>query len=184
MVLLGVVLVGVLAVILITTLGKGGGSSPSTTGTQANAVTTTHTSSVRHHRTTRSLSDPATVSVSVLNGTETTGLAHDLAANLKEHGYTHAEALDGHPPGTPSKTLVQYAKGHNADALNIAKLLGVSSSDVQPLQEAVELLAKHAVVVVLAGVDEATRASNAGEATAVPSTGAAGSGSEENAAGG
>jgi hypothetical protein len=184
LVLLGVVLVGVLAVILITTLGKGGSSSPPTTGTQANAVTTTHTTSVHHHGTTKSLSNPATVSVSVLNGTETTGLAHDLAASLKEHGYTRAVPLDGHPPGTYPKTVVEYTNGHSADAHNIAKQLGIASSEVQQMDPATAPLTNGAVVVVVAGVDESTKASNAGETTAVPNTGASASGSEENAAGG
>jgi hypothetical protein len=184
-ILVGVVLLAVLAVVLISSLGKGG-STPSSSGTQPGLTTASKSAHSHHHTTVTGFSDPATVSVSVLNGTETNNLAHHVAGTLSEKGYTRASALNGHPPGTYPKTMVEYSSGHSADALNVANLLGISSGEVQALNPATQPLANGASVVVIAGVDEATKLSNAGQASAVQSSGSSPSGSEggANAGGG
>jgi hypothetical protein len=128
------------------------------------------------------------VSVVVLNGTSTAGLAHHLAADLQQGGYTRAESLAGVPPGTHATTVVEYAHGHHADAQAVAKALDVTQ--VQAIEATIASLAGPATVVVLAGADQATLlggggAQSKGEPSATGETAAgsaAGSG-EEGAAG-
>lgn len=181
---LGVLLaVAVIAVVAINALSEGGSSPGPSTLTQTGTASTQRQSHT-HHGATAGLSDPATMSVSVLNGTETNDLAHHLAASLSEKGYTKATPLDGHPPGTYPKTLVEYSSGHNADALNIAKLLELPSSQVKPIQATTQQLVNGASVAIIAGVDEATKFSSTSQTGAVPSTGSSGGESGANVTGG
>jgi hypothetical protein len=170
MALVGLLVVAVIAVVLISSLGKGG-STHTGSSTLARTETTSTHHGAAHNSAPTGLSNPATVSVSVLNGTETNNLAHHLAASLSEKGYTNANPLDGHPPGTYPKTLVEYTSGHRADALNIAKLLELPSSEVQTMQASTQQLVGGAAVAVITGVDEATKFSSASQTGAVPSGG-------------
>jgi hypothetical protein len=157
----GVIVVAVAAVLLITSLG--GSSSPSgttssNTGGAARAPST-HSSAHRHASskagsTAAGATNPAEASVAVLNGTETTGLAHRIAGALQQRGYSQAAALSGHPSGAGQTTVIQYASGHQADAEAVARSLSVTS--VQPIEEAVASLAGSAKVVVIVGADKAT----------------------------
>jgi LytR cell envelope-related transcriptional attenuator len=107
-------------------------------------------------------SNPASIHVAVLNGTNTTGLAHRLSASLQQSGYSQAVALDGTPPGEHQTSVVEYAPGDGAEAKRVAQDVGVSQ--VQPLEAAVGGLATGASVVVIAGLDKAGTASAGGEA--------------------
>jgi hypothetical protein len=89
----------------------------------------------------------------VLNGTETTGLAHRVSSALQQRGYSQATALSGRPPGTNQVTVVQYASGHQSDAQGVARSLSVSQ--VQPMEAAVSSLSGTAKVVVIVGADQA-----------------------------
>jgi hypothetical protein len=91
--------------------------------------------------------------VAVLNGTNTTGLAHRLSTNLQQSGYTQATALNGTPPGSHATTVVEYTSGHRAEAQAVASSLGVTQ--VQPMETAVASLAGASTVVVVAGADKA-----------------------------
>ena len=91
--------------------------------------------------------------MAVLNGTETTGLAHHISADLQQSGYSQAAPLDGRPPGSGQVTVVQYSSGHQAEAEGVAHSLDVSQ--VQPLEPAVATLAGSASVVVIVGADKA-----------------------------
>lgn len=171
MAVVGVLVVAVIAVVLVSALGKGGSTHTGSTTLARTESTSTHQHGSTHNSVNSGLSNPATVSVSVLNGTETNNLAHHLAASLGEKGYTNANPLDGHPPGTYPKTLVEYLGSHKADALNIAKLLELPASDVKPMEASTQQLVDGAVVAVIAGVDEATKFSSASQTGAVPSGG-------------
>ena len=94
--------------------------------------------------------------MAVLNGTNTTGLAHSLSKDLQQSGYSQAMALNGTPPGSHPITVVEYTSGHRADAQGVARALGVTQ--VQPLEAAVSSLAGAATVVVVAGEDKAAAA--------------------------
>lgn len=96
---------------------------------------------------------PAETTVAVLNGTETTGLAHRISSVLQQGGYAQATPLDGRPPGSGQVTVVEYASGHQAEAEGVAHSLSVAQ--VQPLESAVSALAGSASVVVIVGADKA-----------------------------
>ncbi len=90
----------------------------------------------------------------MLNGTETTGLAHRAASELQTSGYSQAVALSGRPPGSGLVTVVEYAGGHRAEAEGVAH--SISVTHVQPIEAAVAALAGSANVVVIVGADKAT----------------------------
>jgi hypothetical protein len=157
---LGGVLVAAAAV--VGALGLLGGSSGPKQAQSSTTSTTAHSrqASTRHHATSRKTSSTshaanvAEQSVTVLNGTETTGLAHRVSSALQQRGYSQANALNGRPPGSGQVTVVEYASGHKAEAEGVARELSVKQ--VQPLESAVAALSGSAQVVVLVGSDSAT----------------------------
>jgi hypothetical protein len=142
--------------VLASSVFKGGGGGGQSTATQSSSPSETQAASSQSTSTTRHavVSNPAETAVAVLNGTSTSGLAHHLAADLQQGGYTRAVALAGVPPGTHAKTVVQYARGHRADAQAVAKSLNVTQ--VQAIETTIASLAGSATVVVLAGADQAS----------------------------
>jgi hypothetical protein len=147
-------------VVALTSLG-GSSSNKGTVATTSTGTTTkTHTSSAKgkHGAKATPALSPAETNVAVLNGTETTGLAHRIASDLQQNGYSQANALDGTPPGSGQVTVVEYASGHHAEAEGVAHSLSVK--DVQPLETAVSSLAGSAPVVVIVGADKEHEASS------------------------
>jgi hypothetical protein len=145
-------------VLLVTSLG--GSSHPKAATSTTNGGTTTTTTGTTHHKThhastpkSAAVASPAETSVAVLNGTETTGLAHRISGELQQGGYTQATPLNGRPPGSNQQTVVQYASGHKGEAEAIAHSLGVSQ--VQPLESSVATLSGASSVVVIVGADKA-----------------------------
>jgi hypothetical protein len=146
------------AVVLLT---SGGGSSHNAATTSPKAtVTTVHVTHAKvkskpaAKQTQTPALSPAETTVTVLNGTETTGLAHHVSAELQQTGYSQAAALDGRPPGANQVTVVQYSSGHQAEAQGVARSLSVSK--VEPMEASVAALANSADVVVVVGADKAT----------------------------
>lgn len=166
---------GVLVLVLAISLLKGGGGSTPTTRSSSSVSEAPTTSS---HKTASAVaSNPSETAVVVLNGTGTPELAHHLAADLQQGGYTLAAASTGVPPGgARATTVVQYTHGHRADAKAVAKALNVAQ--VQPIESAIASLAGSATVVVLAGADQASQLggtqSNGEPAAATGGEGAAG----------
>jgi len=157
----GAIVAAVAIVAAITSLG---GSSPSKSATIPAVSTSANgarTRSTAHHGTSSKpaakapapAASPAETTVAVLNGTETTGLAHHISAHLQQSGYSQSTALGGHPPGANQVTVVEYASGHQAEAEGVARSLAVTH--VQPLETAVGSLAGSATVVVIVGADKA-----------------------------
>lgn len=174
----GAVVLVVVAVLLLSALKGGsnqaGANHPPSSGTSAEGTA----------------NNPAETSVTVLNGTNVPGLAHRLASELQQGGYTLAAASNGVPSGSHSSTVVEYARGHRADARKVAKDLHVSR--VQPLSSSVASLGGSAAVVVVAGSDKAPSGAEGaagggagGETAAAGSTGAetGGAGAEAGGAG-
>jgi len=157
-VIAGVVLVAVAAVVLAV-VALGGGSSArkgSTASATATPASGSHAGSSGAGHSSRGRSgagNAAETSVVVLNGTETNGLAHRLAGQLHQSGYSRATALSGRPPGANQASVVEYASGHKGAAEGVARSLGVSQT--QPLEAAVASLAGAAPVVVIVGLDKA-----------------------------
>jgi hypothetical protein len=152
----------VVIVALVVVLLVGGGSSPSKTasspshGTPGVTVTSTggkHATSTKK-KAAAAITPPAETAVTVLNGTETEGLARRIAGQLQQGGYTQAVASFNRPPGANEVTVVEYSSGQQANAEAVAHSLAVSH--VQPMEQAVAVLAGSAKVVVIVGADKAS----------------------------
>lgn len=165
---------GVLAIVLAVSLLKGGGGgAPSTHNTSTSTSQRPKTSS--HKAASPVASNPSETAVVVLNGTGTPELAHHLASDLQQGGYTLAAASAGVPPGTHATTVVEYTSGHRADAKAVAKALNVTQ--VQAIESTIASLASSATVVVLAGADQASQLGGGGaQSSGEPAAGAAGEG--------
>lgn len=151
--------VGVLVIILAVSLLKGGGGgTPTAHSTSTPTSQSPKTSSQKAPG--EVASNPSETAVVVLNGTGTPDLAHHLASDLQQSGYTLAAASTGVPPGTHATTVVEYASGHRADAKAVAKALNVTQ--VQAIESTIASLAGSATVVVLAGADQASQLGGGG----------------------
>ncbi len=151
----GVIALAVAAVVVISSLG--GSSSNHGARTAAKTVTSAHVVHVKAKpkpvTKPAAAFDPAETTVTVLNGTETTGLAHHISSELQQTGFSQATALNGRPPGTNQVTVVEYASGHQTEASGVAHSLSVTH--VQPMESSVAALAGSANVVVIVGQDKA-----------------------------
>jgi len=154
-VIAGALLAGAAAVV-IGVLALGGGSAARKS---ASGSAPTHHARAKQVRSPRARhasaasSRAAATSVAVLNGTETSGLAHRVSGQLHQQGYARSAALSGRPPGANQSTVVEYASGHKSDAEGIARALGVSRTE--PMEATVSSLASSASVVVIVGLDKA-----------------------------
>ncbi len=123
---LGVVAVVVVLLIITGALG-GSNSNSGSTGTQASNAS-------RDHRTKTPAVNPASVTVAVLNGTATNGLAHRIAQNLQGSGYK--KGTEGNAPEqTHTTTIVAYLPGFKRDAEAVAATLKLKPSAVQPVDQ-------------------------------------------------
>lgn len=154
-------MLAVVAAVVVVILAVGGGSAAHTAST-ASSTTTAHHAASKHSKAhthhvpvepSAPAATPAETSVAVLNGTETNGLAHAISSNLRENGYVQATALDGRPPGANQVTVVEFTKGHRADAEGVARSLSVTR--VQPMEAVAASLSGAATVVVIVGLDKA-----------------------------
>jgi hypothetical protein len=155
----GAALAVVAAIVLAIVLG-GSSSSKAPPSTPASTVVKTPKKSSSAHAkkstqsTTSTTTPPANAAettVAVLNGTETTGLAHRVSIALQRRGYSQANALNGRPPGSGQETVVEYASGQRAEAEGVARSLSVKQ--VQPLDATAAGLAGSAQVVVIVGAN-------------------------------
>ncbi|MGN6372901.1 MAG: LytR C-terminal domain-containing protein [Solirubrobacteraceae bacterium] len=154
----GVVVAVVLAVLVISSL-KGGGSHPSASSRQSASSGATSRSGAAGGSS-EGATNPGAMNVVVLNGTSTAGLAHHLASDLQQSGYSNAAASGAVPSGTHPTTVVEYSSGHRADAKRVAKALAVTQ--VQPMESSVASLAGSAQIVVIAGADQAAQLGGGG----------------------
>jgi hypothetical protein len=100
---------------------------------------------------------PSQVKVVVANGSEVSGLAGKAGQFLAQQGYTNSLAVDA--IAQVSVTTVYYSPGFESAAQAVARLLGLSSAQVQPLPEGSELTENQptdAGVIVVAGPEIAT----------------------------
>jgi hypothetical protein len=130
----GLVVAAIVAVVVLLVILTSGGSGSTKTHTTSN---TNAQSSRRAHKT---VVNPSTVTVAVLNGTSTPGLAGSIATKLSDMGYkqgTVATASDQ----TATTTTVAYLPGFRRDALSVATSLKVGAGSVQPIQQAAQAVA-------------------------------------------
>lgn len=150
----GVLVVAAVAIVALTSLG--GSSSHHAVSTSAKTVThvrVVHAKAKPKPTPKPPAFNPAETTVTVLNGTETPGLAHHVSAELQQTGFSQATAVNGRPPGANQVTLVEYTSGHQAEANGVAHSL--STTHVQPMETSVSALAGSANVVVIVGADKA-----------------------------
>jgi hypothetical protein len=77
--------------------------------------------------TTSEMPSPSTV-VDVINASNTSGLASQVARALKKDGYTTG-AIRDRVRGEPNATTIEYAPGAESDARSVATLLGIDAPD-------------------------------------------------------
>jgi hypothetical protein len=78
--------------------------------------------------------DRASVVVVSVNGAGTTGLATRVRDQLIEAGFTNARATDGNT--LVDATVVYFAPAFVREAVEVAEELGLTLSDVRPIEEA------------------------------------------------
>jgi hypothetical protein len=94
---------------------------PATPSSSAPKPTPTHhrpSPAATHRHTTRPAALKAMAPVQVLNNSRITGLAHDVAASVQDHGWQ--VVLIGNLEGRIAETTVYYAPGDHAAALHLA----------------------------------------------------------------
>jgi hypothetical protein len=124
--------VAVGVVIALTSGGGGSGTAPSSQAAQRGSAVGTHTTATQARTTTAKALPPSKTTVAVLNGTSTPGLANTVANSLAADGYQRG------PVGNASDhqrsvTIVAYTGGHQPEANEVAKALGVPSDAVQAI---------------------------------------------------
>jgi hypothetical protein len=134
-----VLLIGALAiagiVVALVLINKGSSPSPSPSNTRAASTAPTG----RHVKGTVKVT-PANVTVTVLNGTATAGLADRVATQLTGVGYKQG-TVGNASDQTRTATVVAYMPGGRNDALAVARSLKLGPSSVQPVDSSTRAVA-------------------------------------------
>ncbi|MGZ4216310.1 MAG: LytR C-terminal domain-containing protein [Solirubrobacteraceae bacterium] len=129
----------VIAAIVVALLHfTGSGSSPNSTRASATSNAPGTTTAARRKRTVTVV--PSTVTVSVLNGTASNGLAGRISNQLTSAGYKQGRVATASDQ-TRTATIVAYMPGHKPDALAVAKSLKLGPASVQPVDQATQAVA-------------------------------------------
>jgi hypothetical protein len=131
----GALVIAAIVVALLHFTGSGGSSNPTRASATSNAP---NTSTARHKRTVTVV--PSTVTVSVLNGTATNGLAGRISNQLTNAGYKQGRVATASDQ-TRTATIVAYMPGHKNEALAVAKSLKLGPASVQPVDPATQAVA-------------------------------------------
>ncbi len=147
---------GAVALLLLVTSSGGKQQPASSRASSTNAALT-------GHRTQPVAFKPASVTVAVLNGTPTAGLAAGFSHQLGRDGY-RLGATTNAADQTHTSTIVAYVDGQKTAALHVASSLGLSATAVQPIDQVTQAIACPPpsacadLVVVTLGSDLASRA--------------------------
>ncbi len=125
---LAALIVGVAAVFVAT--GGGSGTTASTPSRTASTARKTTTAGSHHAKSVPFA--PATVTVSVLNGTDVAQLAANTGKRLASIGYKQGVIHDA-PNQTHASTIVAYLPGRESDALQVAQALHLKTAAVSPV---------------------------------------------------
>lgn len=100
-------------------------------------------STVASHRTTTRLPAvvPSTVTVSVLNGTDTAELARTVSNNLSTSGYKKGYVGNYGNSQTKTSSTVEYMRGDKRDAAAVATALKLRPTAVQPIDTTTQQIA-------------------------------------------
>ena len=97
---------------------------------------------------------PPRLSLAVLNGTTTTGLARAVADELTSFGYPEPDLVTNDTSNqSRARTAVYYEPDHRADALGIASCLHLGSGRVAPMDANSRALSDRAQVAIFVGAD-------------------------------
>lgn len=141
------VLVAVFAVILISTQLLGGDDNAAKSGTGGSAANRpTQNTAERSQRINR-----AAVTVSVLNGTNTQGLAAAASDGLNKAGFTDTTTGNLSDGTVHPSTIVYYAPGSKPEAQEVAKELAVT--DLKPATDEILAAGGSVPVIVLLGAN-------------------------------
>jgi hypothetical protein len=131
----GALVIAAIVVALLHFTSSGGSSNPTRASNTSNAPSTSTT----HHKRTVTVT-PSTVTVSVLNGTATNGLAGRISNQLTNAGYKQGRVATASDQ-TRTATIVAYMPGHKNEALAVAKSLKLGPASVQPVDPATQAVA-------------------------------------------
>jgi len=96
---------------------------------------------------------PDKITVAVLNGTSTQGLAAQVGNRVDAEGFTLGTVSNASPgDGQRSASVAMYAPRHRRDASRVARRLGIH--DVQRIDANSRRIAGDASVVVVVGADK------------------------------
>jgi LytR cell envelope-related transcriptional attenuator len=137
-VLAGLLAVGavIAGVFVITNINKGSSASNSS----AAAAAARRAAETRRASTAAPV-NPATVTVSVLNGTNTNGLAGDVSSKLRSDGYQKGYVGNFTSNQTQTSTAVLYLHGYKRDATAVATSLKLRPASVQPIDQGTQQIA-------------------------------------------
>jgi LytR cell envelope-related transcriptional attenuator len=123
----------VAGVIIVTNLHTSSSSSNSSaaTGTVATRSTATRLPVVV----------PSTVTVSVLNGTDTSELARTVSDKLSTTGYKKGYVGNYGNSQTKTSSTVEYMRGEKRDAMAVAAALKLRPTSVQPIDTTTQQIA-------------------------------------------
>jgi hypothetical protein len=94
------------------------------------------------------------ITVAVLNGTTTPGLARRVAEDVEGGGY-RLGTVDNATEQNRSATMVQYVEGAREEARTVAGLIGIGADAISQIDQSTRLVAgESARVVVTVGADQ------------------------------
>ena len=96
--------------------------------------------------------DPASVTVSVLNGTSIPGLAAQIGDEVEAKGFQLGNVTNASDQGVRNESVVFFATGGEREAIAVGRALDISQREGIDAQT--QSLAGDARVVVLAGSDK------------------------------
>jgi hypothetical protein len=133
--LVGAVVIAGIVVALLHFTNSGGSPNSTRASNTSNAPST---STTRRKKTATVV--PSTITVSVLNGTATNGLAGRISNQLTSAGYKAGKVATASDQ-TRTATIVGYTPGHKVDALAVAQSLKLGPASVQPVDPATQAVA-------------------------------------------
>jgi len=144
----------VLVVLVVVVFGGGGGGKNADKPNQIAPAPTSDGTSTSASRTASPAVPRSQTRVAVLNGTTIPGLARGVGNKLQQDGWKLGNVTNA-TDQTRSATLVLYAPGHKAQALDVAKAIGLGSDVVGQVDSGNRLIAgDEAAVVVVVGADQ------------------------------
>lgn len=147
----------IVAILLILTSSGGSKSTASRSTATSNAPSGQHRPAAKP-----AAFNNATVTVAVLNGTSTPGLAGKTATRLTAAGFKKGQVATA-TDQTRTATVVAYLPGHRNDGLEVARNLKLGPASVQPIDRGTQAVACPppapctATVVVTVGADLKTQ---------------------------